>query len=315
MSERYISEVPRNFLDKEMRQGFVVGEVMKKCWAAQIKVLEEIGEFCQRHSLRFYADAGTLLGTIRHQGFIPWDDDVDIMMLPEDYITFCDLFPKEKGDQWQLLNPYTKSWFQMNFSRITYGNDMCFEKEHLEKWYGCPFLVGVDIFPYYYVPRNCNDEKWIVEMLGLIDETISLNQNTEKNPDGQDRVAERLVRLEHETGYQFTMDRPINNQLEILYDQVCRVTTAEEADYVTRYEEYTKNKAWRIHKEIYKNLIYRPFEYIQVPTPYDSHSVLEIYFGKDYMTPKNLSLFHEYPFFKKQMYAIKPLIEKEDHNK
>ena len=61
---------------------------MKCCWMAQLNVLENIDRICQKHNIQYQAEWGTLLGTVRHGGFIPWDDDMDISMKRPDYNKF-----------------------------------------------------------------------------------------------------------------------------------------------------------------------------------------------------------------------------------
>lgn len=58
---------------------------MKKVWAVEIELVKKLLEVCEKHHLRIFAEGGTLLGTIREHGFIPWDDDIDMSMPREDY--------------------------------------------------------------------------------------------------------------------------------------------------------------------------------------------------------------------------------------
>ena len=68
--------IPEGYLNGEIRDGFYVESTMKKAWAAEIEVLNEVDRICRQHDIQYFADWGTLLGTIRHKGFVPWDDYV-----------------------------------------------------------------------------------------------------------------------------------------------------------------------------------------------------------------------------------------------
>lgn len=77
--------VPEGFLKEETRRDYTISETMKKAWAVQLDLLQELMRVCNKHGLRVFADSGTLIGAVREKGFIPWDDDIDVTMLREDY--------------------------------------------------------------------------------------------------------------------------------------------------------------------------------------------------------------------------------------
>ena len=76
-------------LEEEIRDGYKVSADMKKLWSVQMEILDEIDRICKKHNITYYADGGTLLGAIRHKGFIPWDDDLDVQMYRDDLEKFC----------------------------------------------------------------------------------------------------------------------------------------------------------------------------------------------------------------------------------
>ena len=82
----------REFFEDEIRNGFYVTAEMKQAWAAQIEVLDDFDKACRENGLEYFADWGTLLGAVRHGGFIPWDDDLDIEMLYRDYKRLMEVF-------------------------------------------------------------------------------------------------------------------------------------------------------------------------------------------------------------------------------
>ena len=77
-----------DYFETEKRDGYVVERLTKHAWAAEMEVLAEIDSVCKRHGLRYFAEWGTMLGAVRHKGFIPWDDDLDIAMFRDDLMTF-----------------------------------------------------------------------------------------------------------------------------------------------------------------------------------------------------------------------------------
>lgn len=79
----------------EMRDGFLVTSQRKKLWNVQINLINEFARVCKKHNLRWFAGYGTLLGAARHKGFIPWDDDVDVIMFRPDYEKFKLVAAKE----------------------------------------------------------------------------------------------------------------------------------------------------------------------------------------------------------------------------
>ncbi len=322
MSEMSETRKQEEFYVREERDGFVVGEVMKRTWAAGLQALSDVKKFCEKHYLQFFAVYGTLLGTVRHAGFIPWDDDIDIGMVRDDYLSFLDWMDSEGMEGYQVFNPYTKPWYCMNFSHLVNGSDLSFSRDHLKKWHGCPFLVGPDIYPFYYLPRNPSEEKYILHMLERIDAAIALSRqsNAQTRATGgfelesrlSELLAKILVELEHETGWSFTTDRPLDNQLEILYDQVCSLTTREEADYLTRYDEYAKDRNRKYPKEWLENTIDLPFEGMEMPVPVVYDAVLKARFGDGYMIPVQERALHDYPFYKKQMLEVGNKIEERE---
>ena len=64
-------EFPDSYFEDEVRDGFYIPSLMKRCWAAQMEILCQVQEICERHKIRYFADWGTLLGAVRHGGMIP----------------------------------------------------------------------------------------------------------------------------------------------------------------------------------------------------------------------------------------------------
>ena len=98
---------PEDFLKEEIREGYTVTEEMKKVWAVELDLLVKLLEVCKKHSIKIFASGGTMLGTVRHKGFIPWDDDIDMMMFREDYEKLCEVAPSEFEHPYFFQTDYT----------------------------------------------------------------------------------------------------------------------------------------------------------------------------------------------------------------
>ena len=81
-------------LKEEVRDGFTVSTKRKRIWNVELNLLLKLDEVCKKNDLRYFLDSGTLLGAVRHHGFIPWDDDLDVVMLREDYDKLIQLLHK-----------------------------------------------------------------------------------------------------------------------------------------------------------------------------------------------------------------------------
>ena len=88
-------KIDETFFLPEERNGYMVSSEMKKVWAVELDLLNEFARVCDKYRLKWFAHAGTMLGAVRHHGFIPWDDDIDVVMPREDYERLCSIGSSE----------------------------------------------------------------------------------------------------------------------------------------------------------------------------------------------------------------------------
>lgn len=112
-SERLKKEgfLPEEFFKAETLCDFYVSEKMKKVWAIEIDMLVLLDKICRENNLRYTLACGSLLGKIRHNGFIPWDDDIDVFMPRKDYDILCNLHKCDFKNPYVLLIPCENGFF------------------------------------------------------------------------------------------------------------------------------------------------------------------------------------------------------------
>ena len=117
----------------------------------QLTVLDELKRVCTAHDLTFYLAYGSCLGALRHKGFIPWDDDIDILMPVEDYDKLMKL-GDEFGEGYFLQNTESDPGFTNAIARVRKRGTACIEKQDLDM--DCHQGIFIDIYPQYQYPDH-----------------------------------------------------------------------------------------------------------------------------------------------------------------
>lgn len=135
-------------LNREVLCGFEVSERRKKVWACELEIVKLFDGICRKYGLTYYAAGGTLIGAVRHNGFIPWDDDIDFFMKRADYEKFLQTAKKELRDPYVLAVEVGMT--KIRDSRTT-ALEPCRYNEYVA---GGNLGIGVDVFPLDYLPDD-----------------------------------------------------------------------------------------------------------------------------------------------------------------
>ena len=298
-------EFPENYFQEEVRCGFTVSSMMKRVWAAQMEVLQIVSKVCEEEKLQWYAFWGTLLGAVRHKGFIPWDDDIDIALPREDYMKFLKTAKKHLPEGYRLLDVYHESEWQQSIARVVNACTIDISQKRLEEFHGCPFAVGVDIFPLDEWVEDESKRNYQQGVLGVVREVAILLLNAEaadtaKKQEMYNAAMEGVEALEEGFGVQIDRTQNILNQICRFYDQICMEGNAQTGSAYTAYDISLDKCEYRMDKEWFRRTDTLPFEYNSMIVPCGYKEILTELFG-DFMTPVRMEAGHSYPFFKDQL--------------
>ena len=250
----------------------------KRVWAIELDMANRLLTACRENNLRIFADAGTMLGAVRHKGFIPWDDDMDFAMFREDYDKLCTIAPRYFQTPYFFQNVYTDKKYIHGHAQIrnSYTTGILVGEEDKEFNQG----IFIDLF----VLESVSSDKELLERqryeCEVIKECIyALEQGEEYNWPEKFEVPEDLKE-------NLTVKK-CWNYIDSMFREVPLDSTNQVAplNFLFDTEKRIRNK------HIYDKTIMMDFEYVQLPVPAGYHEYLSNRYG-DYMVPQNIPNTH-----------------------
>jgi len=289
-------EFPKEFFLDEVREGFYVPAMMKRAWAAEIEILFEIDKICEKYGLHYCIDYGTLLGAIRHRGFIPWDDDIDIMMMREDYEIFSKVANAELPEELSFCSIMDNSNYELT-SHVKH-NKMLISSKALGKYHNYLYGAGVDIFPYDRLSTDHEKEKNRIELFDALCILASLPSIDEKNItvlEYETKKVEKLlgIKLQYSPNYRKEL-------LQLLKDCVQKFNQ-DGGHKIASLPDLT------LYKDMGKGVFedswfgadsFMNFEFLSLPAPKEYFAVIKNKYH-DYGLMKKDGGAHNYPLYKK----------------
>lgn len=268
------------FLREEERCGFTVSAEMKKVWAVQLDLLDRFQEVCHRHGLKYFASGGTLLGAIRHKGYIPWDDDIDIMMMRDDYEKLLDIAAEEFPAPYFFQTAWNDQSYSRGHAQLRNSNTTGMLTSEKGRF---PFNQGIfiDIFPTDAVPddeqeraKQCKRIKFWEKLLKV---TVRYPANPTKNA-----VKNLLHAIASLIPYRW-----IYKQME----KACTRYNDQDMERVGLISFFPDNDRLIFPADAFKGVQTVPFEYTTIDIPEGFDALLAHQYG-DYMTMKQENSYH-----------------------
>ena len=286
-------EFEREFFYDEVQDGFYVPGIMKRAWAAQLELLSEIDRICKKWNILYFITYGTLLGAVRHGGFIPWDDDIDIVMLRKDYEKFFQVAKDEINEDMHIIS--------LDGNKAEYcfpnaiGRKAILSPEKLREVHEFPYPYAVDVFFLDELSEKEEDEEFRRNMIYMFMQMISaVRDKKEKTRLFQTDLEEieKLLKIH------FDRNQSLEGQFFRLMDKIFQEYNGEGGKKVVFFPDYL-NKDIVFSKSAFTDSLDLPLYNKSFPAPKDYDAILRALYG-EYRKKVKAGGAHGYPFFKKK---------------
>lgn len=166
MNVKREKRVKKLSLKSEVRDGYLVSKEMKEIWQVQLDLFEQFVKVCDRHNIDYTLDGGSLLGAIRHKGYVPWDDDIDVALMRDQYEKFLKYAKKELKPPYFIQNERTEPEYYRQYTQLRRSDTTAIIKVDLQYNYNCG--ISIDIFPLDKVPDNLTKRKKFLDKISFI---------------------------------------------------------------------------------------------------------------------------------------------------
>lgn len=280
-------DIPEKFYEEEIRQGYRISREMKEVWGASIDMALKFVDVCQRNSLKCWMDSGTLLGAVRHKGFIPWDDDIDFVMLRKDYDKLIKIADKEFKEPYFFQTTYSDDDYYCGHAQLRNMQTASFSRSEMNRNH----CKGIDIDIFVL------DGFIEYPMLRFLHRTTtmlikkSLRGYLSKNGDNKS-FGKKLIAGFSKAIYSVIPYR----KAFALYEQLFRMIDADKSKRVSVIAYKYSNKRRIRLRSSYESMQWMTFEHISLPAPNNTDDALRCYFGKDYMVPLHFPTAHGHKY-------------------
>jgi len=290
-------DVPCEFLKGEERCGFWISAEMKKAWAVMLDLLVEFDRVCRKNGIQYFASGGTFLGAVRHKGFIPWDDDIDVMMTRENYKRLCEIGPREFKHPYFLQNKYTDPCCCDLMSKLRNSDTTALMTNELGSRIKYNKGIFIDIFPLDNVPDDLSERENFLNEIEVAKKQFfqigkSLGIYTPERLQPKKFVKELLFSLlANKRKRNISCYWEKLKELENILDRYNQEDSKYFYSFVFDYEEKELKQ-----RMCYKKITEMPFEFIKIPAGTNYDVALTDKYG-DWRTFVKGTSFHSDIFF------------------
>lgn len=260
--------IPAGFCDSETRCEYRISSETKKVWAVQLDLLREFSVVCKRHNIPFVAFGGTMLGAIRHRGYIPWDDDIDVAMTRSDFDRFCRECSGDFSGQYFLQTPLSDRRRFFPDARLRNSLTTAVVKGFETPAYNNG--IYIDIFALDGIPKSRWGRCIQNALKRLIVKAMSVYYYDKHNSNWLQMQAFMAWPIVHLLSYKMWFR---------LYRAVLTMFNARNSKIgLVAHSDWFMNRYWLTAEEALDSVSV-PFEMLEVPVPRSYHEVLTRTYG------------------------------------
>ncbi len=289
-------KIPEGFLEEEERCGYVVSKQMKEVWAVELDMFVELDRVCRKHNIMYFASGGTMLGAVRHKGFIPWDDDIDIMMLREEYDKLCAVASSEFKHPYFFQTEYTDPGSLRGHAQLRNSETTGILKFDLNSCYKFNQGIFLDIFPLDNIPEDMTRFKQQGEIAMKYKKRYQnwsrwMDSRYIEPPTILKRIIKKLVYVFIRTYATKVVE---NNYRK--FEDACKLYNNNKTSLIGPVGVFEFGEKHIKYREDYEESQYVDFEFVKMPIPVRYDHALRTYFG-NYMVMQKAPSNHGGVFF------------------
>lgn len=267
-------EYDSKFLNESYYNGEKISSDMKKLWLVELDILNKFVQVCDKYGIEYFAEGGTLLGTVRHKGFIPWDDDVDVIMMRSEYEKFLAVAKKEFEYPYYVMTGVPPAVFtrikRLDTMKISTqsGRDM---RQNTMKM-NVAFLpcVSIDVFCFDNCPESEEERQQFHKK--LLERQIKFKQAFylfRKYYNSNTFTEEQIDKMRDKITDAFNV-----------FNEYCQTYNDKETKYIfnSGLPQFKIEDGMMRLREDYNESIYLPFENLTLRCPKNYDSVLNMHY-------------------------------------